>query len=80
MKQAFPFTQRARPVGGPGDAITGETMQSLHVEQGHLLARLAKLSVAFSLFQASRSNPGPEKTLLVLQMYLYAYTSGSLQH
>lgn len=72
MEQAFRFTQRARPAKNADDAMPDEMMHSLQDEQGHLLARLARLSVAFSLFRASRSNPGPEKTLLVLQMYLYA--------
>lgn len=72
MEQAFRFTQRARPAKNPNDSIPRETMQLLEVEQDRLLARLAKLNVAFSLFRASRSNPGPENALLVLQMYLHA--------
>lgn len=72
MEQAFRFTQRARPAKNPNDSIPREMMQSLEVEQNRLLALLAKLDVAFSLFRASRSNPGPENALLVLQMYLHA--------
>lgn len=72
MEQAFRFTHRARPAKNSSDSISRETMQLLEVEQDRLLCRLAKFNVAFSLFQASRSKPGPENTLLVLQMYLHA--------
>lgn len=72
MEQAFRFTHRARPAKNSSDSISRETMQLLEVEQDRLLCRLAKFNVAFSLFQASRSKPGPESTLLVLQMYLHA--------
>lgn len=72
MEQAFRFTQRARPAKNSSDSIPRETMQLLEVEQDRLLSRLAKLNVAFSLFRASRSKPGPENALLVLQMYLHA--------
>lgn len=72
MEQAFRFTHRARPAKNSSDSISRETMQLLEVEQDRLLCRLAKFNVAFSLFRASRSKPGPENTLLVLQMYLHA--------
>ncbi|KAK2604863.1 hypothetical protein N8I77_007758 [Diaporthe amygdali] len=72
MEQAFRFTHRARPAKNSSDSISRETMQLLEVEQDRLLCRLAKFNVAFSLFQASRTKPGPENTLLVLQMYLHA--------
>lgn len=72
MEQAFRFTHRARPVKNSSDSISQEAMQLLEVEQDRLLCRLAKFNVAFSLFQASRSKPGPDNTLLVLQMYLHA--------
>lgn len=72
MEQAFRFTHRARPAKNSSDSISRETMQLLEVEQDRLLCRLAKFNVAFSLFQASRGKPGPENTLLVLQMYLHA--------
>lgn len=72
MEQAFRFTQKARPAKNPDDSIPRETMKLLEVEQDRLLSRLTKLNVAFSLFRASRSNPSPEITLLVLQMYLHA--------
>ncbi|KAI3398492.1 hypothetical protein diail_9174 [Diaporthe ilicicola] len=72
MEQAFRFTHRARPAKNSSDSISRETMQMLEIEQDRLLCRLAKFNVAFSLFQASRSKPGPESTLLVLQMYLHA--------
>ncbi|CAN8096693.1 unnamed protein product [Discula destructiva] len=72
MEQAFRFTQRARPVKNPGNSVSRETMGLLEVERDRLLARLAMLNVAFSLFRASRSDMGPENALLVLQMYLHA--------
>lgn len=72
MEQALRFTQNARPAKNPDDSIPQETMRRLEDEQDRLLSRLAKLNVAFSLFRAARSTQSPEKTLLVLQMYLHA--------
>lgn len=72
MEQAFRFTQSARPAKNSSDSVPGETIRLLEVEQQRLLSRLAKLNVAFSLFRASTSKPGPEVALLVLQMYLHA--------
>lgn len=71
MDQAFHFTQRARPAKRNSEPMPQETMQMLEVEQDRLLSRLAKLNVAFSLFQAS-AGPKPGPKLLVLQMYLHA--------
>lgn len=71
MKQAFRFTQRARPAKNPNDSIPRETMGLLEVEQDRLLARLAKLNVALSLFRAT-SKSGPDDQLLVLLMHLHA--------
>lgn len=72
MEQAFRFTQRARPAKNSSDSVPRETMRLLEVEQDRLLSRLAKLNVAFSLFRALRSQPGPESALIVLQIYLHA--------
>lgn len=72
MEQAFRFTQSARPAKNINDSLPRETLTLLEAEQEQLLSRLAKLNVAFSLFRASRSSPSPEKSLLVLQMYLHA--------
>lgn len=72
MEQAFQFTQSARPAKNINDSLPQGTLKLLEVEQGQLISRLAKLNVAFSLFRASRSSPSPEKSLLVLQMYLHA--------
>lgn len=72
MEAAFRFTQRARPAKNPSDYIPQEDMRLLEVEQDRLQSRLAKLNVAFALFRASRSKPGPENALLVLQIYLHA--------
>lgn len=72
MEQAFRFTQRARPAKNSSDSVPREAMRLLEVEQDRLLSRLARLNVAFSLFRASRSQPGPESALVMLQMYLHA--------
>lgn len=72
MEQAFRFTHRARPAKNSSDSIPRETMRLLEVEQDRLLSRLARFNVAFSLFRASGSQPGPEIALVVLQMYLHA--------
>lgn len=74
MEQAFRFTSRARPAKNSSDSIPRETMRLLEVEQDRLLARHAKLDVAFSLFRASTAKPMQTHlhTLLVLQMYLHA--------
>lgn len=72
MEQAFRFTQSARPAKNINDSLSQETLRLLEAEQEQLLSRLSKLNVAFSLFRASRSSPSPEKSLLVLQMYLHA--------
>lgn len=72
MEQAFRFTHRARPAKNSSDTVPRETMRLLEVEQDRLLSRLARLNVAFLLFKASRSQPGPESALVVLQMYLHA--------
>lgn len=74
MEQAFRFTQRARPAKNSSDSIPRETMRLLEVEQDRLLARHAKLNVAFSLFRASTAKPMQThlSALLVLQMYLHA--------
>ena len=72
MEQAFSFTQRSRPAKNSSDSVPREAMQMLEVEQGRLLARLAKINVAFSLFRASSAKHGPNNALLVLQTYLHA--------
>lgn len=72
MEQAFRFTQIARPAKNINDFLPPQTLKELEAEQDRLLSRLDKLNVAFSLFRASRSNSSPEKSLLVLQMYLHA--------
>lgn len=72
MEQAFRFAEMARPVKNSSGPIPREKIQVLEVEQDRLLSRVGKLNVAFSLFRASRSNPGSERTLLILQMYLHA--------
>lgn len=72
MEQAFRFTQSARPAKNINDFLPQETLKVLEAEQDRLLSRLDRLNVAFSLFRASRSSSSPEKSLLVLQMYLHA--------
>lgn len=72
MEQAFRFTQKARPAKNSSDFVSRETMRLLEIEQDRLLSRLSRLNVAFSLFRASTSQPGPERAILVLQIYLHA--------
>ena len=71
MDQGLRFTQRARPAKY-GDSLSPEHIRALQNEQQHLLSQLAKLSVAFSLFRASKPTAAPEHHMHVLQMYLHA--------
>lgn len=74
MERAFRFTQMAQPAKNSSDAIPRETMRLLEVEQDCLLARHAKLNVAFTLYRASKTKPFQMHlhAMLVIQMYLHA--------
>lgn len=70
--QALRFARRSHPAKNSSDNVPREAMRQLEVEQNYLLSQLAKLSVAFSLFRASRSKNHTQHSLLVLEMYLHA--------
>ena len=63
------FTQRSRPAKY-SSSMAPEALEGFALEQDRLLRQLATLSVASSLFQASRPNEASDITYAVLQVYL----------
>jgi len=70
LDQVLRFTQRSRPAKY-NDTVSAESMRGFETEQARLLKQLGKLSVAFSLYQASKPKEAAQTTASVLQMHLH---------